>query len=85
MPPVFLCRGYFFDHDFGEKFVNICKLLGELGDKKTALEYMRSILEYIENASEVITKEEVREGVELALGTDLVNCATHFLPYSLTK
>ncbi len=37
---------HIYDEDFGEQFIRICKLLGELGEEKTALQFMRSILEY---------------------------------------
>jgi len=55
------------DQNFGTSFNNICQLLRELGDEKTALEYMRIILEYIGNTTDKITEEEIREGVKQAL------------------
>lgn len=66
---------HIFDDDFGIRFIHICALLRELKDKKTALEYLRSVLEYIGNTSDKIVQEQVREGVETALsheGTEIM-------------
>ncbi len=64
---VLLLFKHIFDEDFGERFISICKLLGELREEKSALEFMRSVLEYIGNAAEHISKDEVREGIREAL------------------
>ncbi len=56
-----------YTQDFGERFLRICKLIGELRDEKTALEFMRSVLEYVLNASDKISKDQLKEGVKYAL------------------
>ncbi|RJP22792.1 MAG: hypothetical protein C4527_21300 [Candidatus Omnitrophota bacterium] len=64
---VLLLFKHIFAEDFGERFVRICELLGKLQDEKTALEFMRSVLEYIGNATDRISREQIRKGVEKAL------------------
>jgi len=61
---------HIFDDNFGESFIRICELIKELGGKKTALEYMQCMLEYIGSTTGKITKEQVREGVKKALPLD---------------
>lgn len=61
---------HIYDEDFGERFIRICKLFHDWQDKKTALEFMRSVLEYIGNASGTVTLEQVREGVTTALSVE---------------
>lgn len=58
---------HIFTDDFGERFIKICGLLAQLENENTALEYLRSVLEYIGNATNKITIEQVREGVQSAL------------------
>lgn len=53
---------HIFDADFGDRFVQICELLREIKDRKTALEYLRSVLEYIANASDTIDQNQVKKG-----------------------
>ncbi len=66
---ILLLFKYIYDDGIGERFVSICKKLRDVGDEKTVLEFMRSVLEYIGNATDKITIEQVREGVEQALPT----------------
>ncbi len=53
--------------DFGERFISICGLLAELNEEKTALEFMRSVINYIANATDKITQDQVKEGIQKAL------------------
>ncbi len=64
---ILLLFKHIFDDDFDDRFIEILKLLGKLGDEKTALEFMRSVLEYIGSASDKITPEKAREGIKHAL------------------
>ncbi len=64
---ILLLFKYIYHDSFGREFIRICNLLGELGDEKTSLEYMGSIIEYIGNATDKITEEEVKEGITKAL------------------
>ncbi len=64
---VLLLMKHIYDDDFGEQFISICGLLAELHEEKTALEFMRSIVEYAGNASDKLTRNQMREGVKKAL------------------
>ncbi len=64
---VLLLLKHIFDENFGEPFIRVCELISKLEDEKSALEFMKSVLEYIGNATDKITQEEVKEGVLKAL------------------
>ncbi len=58
---------HIFANDFGDRFLQICTLLAELHEQKSALEYMKSVLEYIGNATDKISSKQIAEGVKIAL------------------
>ncbi len=66
---ILLLFKYIYAQDFGKKYVNICELLGKLDDEKTALEFLKLALEYIGNATDKITVEQLQEGIQKALPT----------------
>lgn len=59
-----LLMKHIFDSDLPEKLPGIMKLLRELSDKKTALEYLETMLKYLSSGSSVdrkILKEAIHE------------------------
>jgi len=49
-----------------EQIVGIVRLLNELSDRQTALEYLETILRYVSQASDEITEETLKQAVEEA-------------------
>ncbi len=59
-----------YSEDIGKRFENICKLLRELKNKQTALEFLETALKYVCNATENVKEENIHQGIINALGSE---------------
>ncbi len=64
---ILLLMKHIYEEDFGERFIRICGLLGELGRERDIMDFLQTVLHYVGYATENINEEQMRAGVKKAL------------------
>jgi predicted transposase/invertase (TIGR01784 family) len=65
-----LALKHIFQPDLRERLPAVIRLVAELGERGTGLEYLETLLRYVSSAAETLTEEDLREVVEEVLAQE---------------